>query len=75
MKKLFAIGLIGFLAACGAEGDPLQPTAKLGIGFGPGGIVPRISLGANNSNVGLGIGPGGASVSAGQGPVGVSVGL
>lgn len=75
MKKLCMIGLIGFLAACGAEGDPLQPTAKLGFGIGPGGIVPRVSVGANNANVGLGIGAGGASLSAGQGPVGVSVGL
>ena len=75
MKKVFMIGLVGFLAACGAEGDPLQPTAKLGFGIGPGGIVPRLSLGAKNSAVGLCIGAGGASISAGQGPVKVSAGL
>jgi len=75
MKKVIMIGLVGFLASCGAEGDPLKPTAKLGFGIGPGGIVPRLSIGAKNSAVGIGIGAGGASVTAGQGPVSVSAGL
>jgi hypothetical protein len=75
MRKIFAVGLICLVAACGANGDPLKPTAKLGFGIGPGGITPRISLGAQGSNVGLGIGAGGASISANQGPVAVSVGL
>ena len=75
MRKLFAIGLIGVLAGCGAEGDPVRPTAKLGLGIGLGGITPKISLGAKGSPVGIGLGAGGASVTAGQGPVSVSASL
>ena len=75
MRKLFAIGLIGFLAGCGAEGEPLRPTAKLGFGIGLGGISPKISLGAKGSPVGIGVGAGGAAVTAGQGAVSVSAAL
>lgn len=32
MRKLFAIGLIGFLAGCGAEGEPLPPKAAVEAG-------------------------------------------
>jgi hypothetical protein len=60
MRKIFAIGLICLVAACGANGDPLKP---------------RLSLGAQGSNVGVGVGAGGASIRASEGPVGVSVGL
>lgn len=75
MRKIFAVGLICLVAACGANGDPLTPTAKLGFGIGLVGIKPRISLGAQGSGVGLGIGAGGASIKAGSGPASVSVGL
>ena len=30
MNKLFVIGLLAVLAGCGAEGDPLRPTAPWG---------------------------------------------
>ncbi len=56
MKRLLVVGLIGFLAACGAEGDPLRPTANLGLNIGPNGVTPSMGLGAQNSNVRLNIG-------------------
>lgn len=61
MRKIFAIGLISLVAACGANGDPLKPTAKLGFGISLGGITPLLSLGAQGSNVGVGVGAGGAT--------------
>jgi len=34
MRVVITLGLLGFLAACGAEGDPLRPTASLGVNVG-----------------------------------------
>lgn len=75
MKTIFAFGLIVLVSGCGADGDPLQPRANLGFGIGPGGITPRISLGASNGNARVNLGPGGASIGVSEGPVSIGVGL
>ncbi len=59
MKTLLMIGLIGFLAACGAEGDPLRPTANLGVNIGSNGMSQSVAIGASNSNVNVSLGLGG----------------
>ena len=59
MNRLFAVGLIGLLAACGAEGDPLRPTANLGVNFGPSGVSQSVAIGASNSNVSFSVGASG----------------
>ncbi|WP_341368157.1 hypothetical protein [Yoonia sp. BS5-3] len=55
MKKFFLIIALGALAACGADGDPLQPNANVGLSIGAGGISPNASVGASNGNVSLGL--------------------
>lgn len=59
MNKLFVIGLLAVLAGCGAEGDPLRPTANLGVSVGPNGVSQSVGVGASNSNMSLSLGLGG----------------
>ncbi len=59
MRALFTLGFLGFLAACGAEGDPLRPTANLGVSVGSGGVSQSVTVGAQNSNSSFSVGFGG----------------
>lgn len=59
MNKVLTFGVIGFLAACGAEGDPLRPTANLGVNIGSNGVSQSVAIGASNSNVNFSVGLGG----------------
>lgn len=38
MKQIFLMMVIGFLAACGADGAPIRPSAFLGLSFGSDGV-------------------------------------
>jgi hypothetical protein len=39
MKKIVVIlGVVGLLSACGADGDPVQPTFSAGVGLSPSGV-------------------------------------
>ena len=75
MKRLAMAGAVALLAGCGAEGDPLQPQAGLGIGIGPNGIrvSPRVTVSDGVGRVSAG--PGGVSAGAGVGPVAVGASL
>jgi len=44
------------LAACGADGPPIVPTANLGIKIGPNGISPSVSAGASAGPVTVSVG-------------------
>lgn len=59
MKTLLVIGVVGLLAACGAEGDPLRLRANLGVNIGTNGVSQSVAVGASNSNVNLSLGLGG----------------
>ncbi|MCF2904748.1 hypothetical protein L0666_07095 [Octadecabacter sp. CECT 8868] len=54
-RPITAILTLIFLAACGADGPPVRPTANAGVSIGPNGITPNASIGATNGtfNVGL----------------------
>ncbi len=71
MKKIIAVCVFGFVAACGAEGDPLRPTAGLGIGIGPGGIKLRPKVGVTDGTSTVGLGTGGVSAGTRAGPVSI----
>ncbi|MGR3467340.1 MAG: hypothetical protein ACU0CI_05625 [Shimia sp.] len=45
MRALALLSLIA-LAACGADGEPIQPTGSVGVSIGSGGITPNVSIGA-----------------------------
>ena len=75
MRRLAILGVCGLLAACGAEGDPLQPNVGLGLGIGPGGIKVRPNVSVNDGTARVSAGAGGVRVGASEGPVSVSAGL
>jgi len=56
MKIVIALGLLGLLAACGAEGDPLRPTANLGVSLGADGVSQSVEVGASNANFDFSVG-------------------
>ena len=54
-KSIFALCVLGFAAACGANDPPFRPSANVGVSVGPNGVTPNASIGATNGtfNVGL----------------------
>jgi hypothetical protein len=44
------------LAACGAAGEPLRPTANLGLSIGSGGVQTNASVGASQGPVTVSVG-------------------
>lgn len=55
MKRIALMIALGALTACGADGDPLQPNANLGLSIGPNGVSPNASVGATTGNVTVGL--------------------
>ena len=53
-----AIGILArlALAACGADGAPLRPSASVGVGVGSDGVDLGGSFGVTNGAVSLGVG-------------------
>jgi len=39
------IASLAVLAACGADGEPVQPTLNAGISITPNGVTPNIGVG------------------------------
>ena len=44
------------LAACGADGEPIQPTANIGIGIGSGGAHVGARVGVRQGPVAISVG-------------------
>jgi hypothetical protein len=55
MKKLALIVALGALAACGANGRPMQPNANVGLSIGSNGVTPSAGVGASNGTVSVGL--------------------
>lgn len=55
-KILVALGMLVVVGACGADGEPVQPTANLGIGVSSSGVHASGSVGVQKGpwNVTLG---------------------
>lgn len=56
MRYLKCLGLIAVLASCGAQSDPLRPTANLGLSVGSDGVQPSAQIGATNGPVSVSVG-------------------
>lgn len=59
MKQMSGLILVGLLAACGVDGEPVQPTMSTTIGVGSHGTHASTHVGAtvgNNVHVGIGVG-------------------
>jgi len=55
MKPLAACLALLILAACGADGDPLRPTASGSVSVGSGGVSTDATIGATNGTVTFGL--------------------
>lgn len=56
MKRILMILGVCALMGCGAAGDPIRPTANLGLSIGTNGITPTASLGAQSGPVSVNVG-------------------
>ena len=56
MKTVITFLALATLISCGAAGDPLRPTANLGLSIGPNGITPSANVGAQSGPVSVNIG-------------------
>ena len=55
MRAISLLALLA-LAACGADGAPLRPSASVGVGVGSDGMDVGGSFGVTDGTVSLGIG-------------------
>ncbi|MEL6119579.1 MAG: argininosuccinate lyase [Pseudomonadota bacterium] len=58
MKCVIAVLCLAVLTACGADGEPVQPTMNTGIGITPDGVKVRTGVGVKAGLVNLGLGLG-----------------
>jgi predicted small lipoprotein YifL len=54
MRIVVVLALMA-LAACGAEGDTITPSANVGLNIGPDGVTPQASAGITAGILSLGI--------------------
>ncbi|UZD90171.1 hypothetical protein [Cognatishimia activa] len=55
MKIIAALTAVLFLASCGVDGEPIRPSAGIGIGIGPNGLSTSAKVGASKGNVSVGV--------------------
>ena len=55
IRVLCVFGLLG-LVACGADGEPVQPSANISIGVGSGGVHAGGSIGVSRGPLSVGVG-------------------
>lgn len=55
MNALKWLGVALCLAACGADGEPVTPTAGLGIGITPNGITAGANIGLRKGPLRIGL--------------------
>ena len=56
MKRLVLVLIVAALAACGADGPPMRPTANMGLSVGTNGVSTGASIGASNGIFSMGVG-------------------
>lgn len=55
IRSLACFGLCAALAACGADGEPVRPTANLGIGVSSSGVSAGASVGVRQGPVAINV--------------------
>jgi predicted small lipoprotein YifL len=56
MKRIALILTVAGLAACGADGPPMTPSANVGLSVGSDGVSTGASVGASNGTFSVGVG-------------------
>lgn len=55
-RILATLALVGSLSACGADGEPVQPTFSAGVGVSPSGVRVGGNLGLKLGSVPVTVG-------------------
>ena len=55
MKNLAILPILTLLAACGVDGEPIQPALNTSIGIGPGGVHTSTSVSARKGPLSVGL--------------------
>ncbi|SHI97133.1 hypothetical protein SAMN05444000_10475 [Shimia gijangensis] len=56
MRNVAALGLVVFLAACGADGEPVTPTMNSHIGVTSDGVYGSTTIGIHDGPISITIG-------------------
>jgi hypothetical protein len=56
IRILSVLAVFATLAACGADGEPVRPSANLNIGIGSGGVHTGASVGVSRGPITVGVG-------------------
>ena len=56
MIRAFCLLALLAVAACGADGEPVQPSANLSIGVGSGGVHAGGTIGVTKGPLSVGVG-------------------
>ena len=53
---LYMFGVLAILAACGADGEPVQPTANVGVSVSTSGVHAGASVGVRKGPLAISLG-------------------
>ena len=56
MKRALCVLALLSTAACGIDGEPVRPTANVGIGIGSGGVHAGGTIGVSRGPLSVGVG-------------------
>ncbi|MBU3260061.1 argininosuccinate lyase [Roseovarius sp. PS-C2] len=56
MTRIFAALMLAALAGCGADGEPIRPTAQANVGVGSHGVSGSVGTTLRRGNVSVGMG-------------------
>lgn len=56
MIRVFSAIALMAIVSCGVDGEPLQPTANLGIGIGSSGVHAGGTIGVSQGPISVGVG-------------------
>ena len=56
MKRLLGVLALAALAGCGADGEPIRPTAQASVGVGDRGVSGSVGTTLSRGNVRIGVG-------------------
>jgi len=55
-KTLYTFGILVVLTACGVDGEPVQPTANVGVSVGTSGVHTAASVGVRKGPLAISLG-------------------
>lgn len=56
IKRAFCLIALLCVAACGVDGEPVRPTANIGVSIGSGGVSTGGSIGVSRGPLSVGVG-------------------